>query len=81
MVVRFGGNDYLDLAHDPRVIEAAQDALLKYGASTSASRVSVGSIELHGRLEEQLASFLGFPAVILRFSGFHLARRACSPRS
>ncbi len=70
MVVRFGGNDYLDLAHDPRVIEAAQDALLKYGASTCASRVSVGSIELHGRLEEQLASFLGFPAVSVLSGGY-----------
>lgn len=39
----FASNDYLALSHHPEVIAAAQDALQKYGAGATASRLVVGN--------------------------------------
>ena len=41
--VSFSCNDYLGLAHDPRVIAAARDALERHGAGAGASRLVTGS--------------------------------------
>ncbi len=68
--IMVGSNNYLGLAQDPRVIEAAQDALHKYGLGCTGSRCLNGNIDLHEKLEGELASFLKKEAVLLFSTGF-----------
>jgi 8-amino-7-oxononanoate synthase len=81
--VNLGSNNYLGLAGDPRVIEAAVDALRRYGTSTSGSRVLNGTTSLHLQLEEELADFYGSEAAVLTSSGINanlaLLSTACGP--
>src|SRR3954454_23397622 len=63
-------NNYLGLATDPRVLNAATDALRRYGASTAASRLVSGSTTLHRELESELAALKGTEAAILFSSGY-----------
>ena len=65
-----GSNNYLGLAQDPRVIEAACDATRKYGAGCTGSRLLNGTITLHNQLEEALADFLQRESVMLFSTGF-----------
>lgn len=66
----FAGNDYLDLAHDPRVVAAAAAALAEGGASATASALVVGRTVWHDALELRLAKFLGKEAAILFPTGY-----------
>jgi glycine C-acetyltransferase/8-amino-7-oxononanoate synthase len=59
----------LGLADHPRVREAAADAAMRWGAGAGAARVSSGTMTLHRRLEERLASFVGAEATLLFGSG------------
>ncbi|MEI6337881.1 MAG: aminotransferase class I/II-fold pyridoxal phosphate-dependent enzyme [Verrucomicrobiota bacterium] len=68
--IMIGSNNYLGLAHDDRVIEAACDATRKYGAGCTGSRLLNGTIKLHVQLEEALADFLQREAVLLFSTGF-----------
>ena len=63
-------NNYLGLAGDPRVVEAAAEAARAYGASVSASRLLCGSTPLHGELEGRLATLKGQEAALLYSSGY-----------
>ncbi len=63
-------NNYLGLAADPRVVEAAARAAREYGASVSASRLLCGSTPLHEQLEGRLAALKGQPAALLYSSGY-----------
>jgi 7-keto-8-aminopelargonate synthetase-like enzyme len=58
-LVAFAGCNYLGLAHDPRVLEAARDATEQYGLSTSASRETSGNTPVHEALERALIEFIG----------------------
>ena len=69
-VLNYCSNNYLGLANDPRLIAAAKDALDAYGIGPGAVRTIAGTMDLHGRLEERLASFKGVPATISFQSGF-----------
>ena len=60
-VLDLASNDYLGLARDPRVIEAAVTALRTWGAGSTGSRLVTGSTVLHASLEESLADFAGAP--------------------
>jgi 8-amino-7-oxononanoate synthase len=62
--------NYLGLADHPSVREAAAEAALRWGAGTGASRLSSGTMTIHRRLEERLASFLGRQSALLFGSGF-----------
>lgn len=53
----FAGCDYLGLAHEPELADAAADAFRRLGMSTSASRRTSGNTALHERLEQRLAAF------------------------
>lgn len=64
-VCNFAGNDYLGLAHDPRVISAAEAALQEYGVGTGASALVCGRTKWHAKLERTLAEFEGQPAAVL----------------
>ena len=64
-VRNFASNDYLNLAHDPRVIAAAQAALAEAGIGATASALVCGRTVWHERLEQSLAEFEGHPATVL----------------
>jgi 8-amino-7-oxononanoate synthase len=81
--VNLGSNNYLGLAGDPRVVEAAVEALRQYGTSTAGSRVLNGTTRLHLALEEELADHYGTEAAVLTSSGVNanlaLLSTACGP--
>jgi 8-amino-7-oxononanoate synthase len=66
----FAGNDYLNLAHDPRVIAAASDVLKQGGVGVTASALVSGRTVWHDELERRLAALLGVPAALLFPTGF-----------
>lgn len=69
-VIMVSSNNYLGLAMDPRVREAAAEATRKWGASTSGSRLLNGTLCLHVELEEKLAAYLGREAALCFSTGF-----------
>ncbi len=69
-LLMLSSNDYLGLAYDPRVWEAARDALMEWGTSPTGSRISNGSRRYHRELEEQLAEFLGKEACHIHSAGY-----------
>ena len=63
-------NDYLDLAHDSRVIAAAQKAAGLFGAGSGGSRLVTGTQSPHAALEAALARFKGTEAAIVFPTGY-----------
>jgi len=68
--VMVGSNNYMGLTHDPRIIEAAKQALDKYGSGNTGSRFLNGNLDLHDRLEEDLADFVGKEAALVFSTGY-----------
>ena len=66
----FGSNNYLGLALDERVREAAAEAIKNYGTSCSGSRFMNGTLDLHERLEALLAEFTGHEAALCFTTGY-----------
>lgn len=60
----------LGLADHPRVREAAADAAMRWGVGAGASRTSCGTMTIHRRLEERLATFTRAGAAVLFGSGY-----------
>ena len=69
-VLMLCSNNYLGLASHPKLIEAANRATTDFGVGSSGSRLISGSMELHARFEERLASFKGSEAALLYNSGY-----------
>ena len=69
-VLNFCSNNYLGLANDPRLVQAATDALNKYGVGPGAVRSIAGTLEIHLELEKRIAKFKGVDAAIVLQSGF-----------
>ena len=69
-VLNFCANNYLGLSSDPAVIDAAADALRTHGFGLSSVRFICGTQDLHKRLEQALARFLGTDDAILYTSCF-----------
>lgn len=69
-LLNFSSNDYLGLANEPSVREAAIKAIEKYGAGSGASRLVCGSLGPHMELEEALAEFKGTQAALTFSSGY-----------
>ncbi|HEY9545250.1 MAG TPA: 8-amino-7-oxononanoate synthase [Solimonas sp.] len=67
--INFCSNDYLGLAADPRLAEAARGALA-HGTGSGASALVSGYNREHQQLEEELAAFLGRPRALLFSSGW-----------
>jgi 8-amino-7-oxononanoate synthase len=63
-------NDYLGLAGDPRLQEAATGAIRRYGTGARASRVVTGTTTSHVELERELAQLTGQPACLAFSSGY-----------
>ncbi len=72
-VIMAGSNNYLGLTAHPRVKEAAIEAIHRYGTGCSGSRYLTGTIDLHIKLEQRLAEFLGYEAVLLFSTGYQTA--------
>jgi 8-amino-7-oxononanoate synthase len=69
-VVMCGSNNYLGLTTDPRVREAAIDAVNRYGTSVTGSRFLNGTLELHLELDRRLAKFVGKEAALVFPTGY-----------
>jgi 8-amino-7-oxononanoate synthase len=69
-VLMFGSNDYLDLITHPKVKEAAAQAIKRYGSGCSGSRLLNGTLDLHIKLEAELAAFVHKEAAIIFGTGF-----------
>jgi 8-amino-7-oxononanoate synthase len=67
--VNFSSNDYLGLAGEPSLKEAAIRAAEQFGSGSGASRLISGSLVPHMELEEALADFKGTEAAIAFSSG------------
>ena len=68
--VMVGSNNYLGLTHHPRVLAAAEEALRRYGSGCTGSRFLNGTLDLHERLEDELAAFLGKESALVFSTGF-----------
>jgi 8-amino-7-oxononanoate synthase len=63
-------NDYLGLAEDERLAEAAACAARTWGTGATGSRLVTGTTELHSELERELAAFTGAAAALVFSSGY-----------
>ena len=72
-LLNFSSNDYLGLANEPRLKEAAIKAVEKFGTGSGASRLICGSLAPHHELEEALADFKGAEAALSFSSGYATA--------
>jgi glycine C-acetyltransferase len=69
-VLNFCANNYLGLSNNPRLIEAAKNAMDKWGYGLSSVRFICGTQDLHKQLESKLSEFLGTEDTILFSSAF-----------
>ena len=69
-VVSFASNDYLGLSTHPGVIAAGHEALDRWGAGSTASRLIVGSRPCHHELEAEIAQWKGTDGALLFPTGF-----------
>lgn len=68
--IMLGSNNYLGLTSNAEVKDAAIKAIQKYGTGCSGSRFLNGTLDIHKRLEEELAEFLNKEAVMTFSTGF-----------
>jgi 8-amino-7-oxononanoate synthase len=69
-VVMIGSNNYLGLTTDPRVRQAAIEAIQRYGTSVTGSRFLNGTLELHLELDRRLAKFVDKEAALVFPTGY-----------
>ena len=69
-VVTISSNNYLGLAKDPLVIEAARKAIDKFGLGCTGSRFLNGTLSLHRILEKNISNFLNREDSIVMSTGF-----------
>jgi 8-amino-7-oxononanoate synthase len=69
-VVMIGSNNYLGLTTDPRVRQAATEAIERYGTSVTGSRFLNGTLELHLELDRRLAHYVGKEAALVFPTGY-----------
>ncbi len=70
-LVNLCSNDYLGLAADARLREAAARTAEREGAGSGAARLVAGDLPVHGALEQRLAAFKRTEAALLFNSGYH----------
>ncbi len=68
-MIMIGSNDYLGLALHPKLKEAAIKTIKKYGVGCTGSRFLNGTMDIHVKLEEKLASFMGKEAALVFTTG------------
>ncbi|TAN62530.1 8-amino-7-oxononanoate synthase [bacterium] len=69
--LQLSSNDYLGLASNPLLKEAAIKSIEKYGTGAGASRLVTGTMDAHIELEEKIKSFTKAPSALLFNSGYN----------
>lgn len=69
-ILMFGSNAYTGLPNDPRVIEAGKKSLDQYGTGCAGSRFLNGTLDLHVKLEKELAAFVNKEETLCFSTGF-----------
>ncbi|MEH7013175.1 glycine C-acetyltransferase [Neobacillus niacini] len=77
-LVNLSSNNYLGLATDERLKQAAAEAIKTFGVGAGAVRTINGTLKLHVELEEKLAEFKHTEAAIAYQSGFNCNMAAIS---
>ncbi len=72
-------NNYLGLASDPRLREAAKKAIDDYGVGPTAVRSIAGTLALHTELEREVAEFKGVEDALYVQAGFVANQAAIAP--
>lgn len=70
LVINFASNDYLGLARDQRLIDAAVAATQAYGTGSTGSRLLSGHKELHRELEQAIAALKQTEDALVFSSGY-----------
>jgi 8-amino-7-oxononanoate synthase len=70
VLLNFGSNDYLGLAGDDRLIQAAIHATQQFGTGATGSRLTSGHRQLHQDLEQAIANLKGTAAALVFSSGY-----------
>lgn len=68
--VNFASQDYLSLSAHPEIIEAAIEAMRRYGAHSAGSPALVGNTSHSVRLEQRIADFMQMPECVLFPTGW-----------
>ena len=71
-ILMIGSNNYLGLTTDPRVRDAAIEAVKRYGTSCTGSRFLNGTLALHQEAEERLANYVGKEAALVFSTGYQV---------
>ncbi|RPI85081.1 MAG: aminotransferase class I/II-fold pyridoxal phosphate-dependent enzyme [Chloroflexi bacterium] len=71
-LIMCGSNNYLGLTTHPKVREAAQKAINRYGTSCTGSRFLNGTLEMHEQLEHELAEWVGKEAALVFSTGMQV---------
>ena len=69
-VLNFCSNNYLGLANDARLKDAAIEAIAEFGLGSGASRLVCGNMSPHTQLEQELAKFKKTEAALVFSSGY-----------
>lgn len=69
-VLNFCANNYLGLSSNPKVVQAAKDAIDTHGYGMSSVRFICGTQDIHRELEQKIAQFLGTEDTILYVAAF-----------
>jgi len=69
-VVNLSSNNYLGLTTHPKLVNAAREAVEKYGVGSGAVRTISGTMAMHMELEQRLATFKHVESVVVFQSGF-----------
>jgi 8-amino-7-oxononanoate synthase len=78
-LIMIGSNDYLGLSQEPRIMEAALEAMRRWGTGPGGSRFLSGNLTLHEELEAALAAFVDKKKAVVHVTGFsvNLGAIAC----
>jgi len=71
-LIMCGSNNYLGLTTHPKVKEAACEALNRYGTSCTGSRFLNGTLEMHEKLEHELAEWVGKESALVFSTGMQV---------
>jgi len=71
-LIMCGSNNYLGLTTHPEVQEAAREAITRFGSSCTGSRFLNGSLELHERLENELAEWVQKDSALIFSTGMQV---------
>ena len=70
--IMLGSNNYLGLTHDPRVLARAEEVARRYGTGCTGSRFLNGTLDLHEKLEHDLARLVHKEAALVFSTGFQV---------